>query len=121
MRARQQGITAIGFILVAAFIGVFAFAALKVVPAYLEQMKVTSILEDVKRDLDGTGPSIVQIRAALGKRLDVEMVYGIATKDFKIKKIGTGYSVQAQYENREPFFGNLYLVVVVDKRVEIKR
>ncbi len=121
MRSRQQGLTAIGLVLVAVFVGVFAFAVLKVMPAYLEQMKVVSILEDVKGDLDGSGSSIAQIRQAIAKRLDIEMVTGIKTQDFKIKKINAGYSVQAKYERREPYLGNLYLVVVFDEQVEIKR
>ncbi len=121
MRVRQQGMTAISFIIVAVFVGIFAFAVLKVMPLYLEQMKVVSILEDVKRDMDGKGPSIALIRSAIGKRLNIEMVTGIKTKDFTIKKIDRGYRVQAQYERREPYLGNLYLVVVFDKAVEINR
>lgn len=122
MRARQQGMTAIGMIIAFVFVGIIAFAALKVLPAYMEQMKVTSILEDVKRDLDGNQASIAQIRSAIGKRLDIEMVTGIKTQDFTIKKTGTGgYRVQAQYERREPYIANLYLVVVIDKQVEIIR
>jgi len=121
MRARQQGITAISFVVAAAFVGACAFAGLKVMPFYLEQMKVTSILGDVKRDLDNNGPTIVQIRSALAKRLDVEMVTGIKTQDFAIKKSSNGYTVKAQYENRAPYIGNLYLVVIFDEQVEINR
>ena len=121
MRARQQGITAISFIVAAAFVGAFAFAGLKVMPFYLEQMKVTSILGDVKRDMDGNAPTIVKIRDVIAKRLDIEMVTGIKTKDFAIKKSGSGYTVMAQYENRAPYIANLYLVVVFDEQVEITR
>jgi hypothetical protein len=49
------------------------------------------------------------------------MVTGIKTLDFAIKKSGMGYTVKAQYENRAPYIGNLYLVVVVDEQVEIIR
>ena len=121
MRARQQGITAISFVIAIVFVGAFAYAGLKVMPFYLEQMKVTSILGDVKRDLDNNGPTIVMIRTAIAKRLDIEMVTGIKTQDFAIKKSGTGYTVKAQYENRAPYIGNLYLVVVFDDQVEINR
>ena len=121
MRARQTGMTAIGFVLVVLFVGSFAFAGLKVIPFYLEQMKVSSILADVKRDLDGNKPTIAEIRSAIGKRLDIEMVTGIQTQDFSIKKSGMGYMVKASYENRAPYFGNLYLVVVFDEQVEISR
>lgn len=121
MRARQEGITAIGLILVILFVGSFAYAGLKVIPFYLEQMKVSSILADVKRDMDGNAPTIANIRNAIGKRLDIEMVYGIKTQDFAIKKSKNGYTVSAQYENRANYFGNLYLVVVFDETVEISR
>lgn len=121
MRVRQQGITAISFVVAVTFVGAFAFAGLKIMPFYLEQMKVTSILGDVKRDMDGNAPTIIQIRNALAKRLDIEMVTGIKTADFAIKKSGNGYLVKAQYENRAPYIGNLYLVVVFDKQVEISR
>ena len=121
MRARQQGMTAISFVIAAAFVGVFAYGILKVMPFYLEQMKVTSILEDVKQDLDGNNTSIAKIRSAIGKRLDIEMVNGINVQEFTIKKIGVGYLVQAKYERREAFLGNLYLVAVFDKQVEITR
>jgi len=121
MRAKQQGLTLISLIIVAGFVGVFAFAGLKVMPMYLEQMKVAKVLEDVKQDLDGKGSSIAQIRSALGKRLDIEMVTGIQTREFTVKKVDRGYRVQASYERRETFFGNLYFVTVFDKQVEITR
>ena len=121
MRVRQQGMTLISIIVVVAFVGAFAFAGLKVMPMYLEQMKVANILEDVKKDMDGKGPSVAQIRSAIAKRLDIEMVTGIQTQEFKIKKVSKGYSVQAQYERRELYFGNLYLVAVFDEQVEIKQ
>jgi len=121
MRVRQQGITAISFIVAAAFVGAFAFAGLKILPFYLEQLKVTNILGDVKNDMDGNAPTIAKIRSAIAKRLDIEMVTGINTQEFSIKKSGMGYTVKAQYENRAPYLGNLYLVVVFDKQVEITR
>ncbi|HJP39145.1 MAG: DUF4845 domain-containing protein [Gammaproteobacteria bacterium] len=121
MRSRQQGMTLISLLITAAFVGVIAFAVLKVIPAYLEQIKIISMLEDVKHDLDGSGASIAQIRRAIEKRLDVEMIHGIKPGDFMIKKNAAGYSVQVMYEIREPYIANLYLLVVVDKRVEIKR
>jgi len=121
MRARQQGMTMIGMVIVVAFIGIFVFALLRVTPFYLEQMKVTSILDDVKRNLDGNGPSMVQIRNALEKRLDIEMVTGINVRDIAIKKSGNGYLVQAKYERRAEFIGNLYLVTEFDEQVEIRR
>ena len=121
MRARQKGITLIGFILVVVFVGSIAYGGLKVLPFFLEQMKVISILEDVKREMDGTGATIASIRTAIGKRLDIEMVNGITTQEFIVKKSKNGYMVRANYENRAQYIGSLYLVVVTDRQVEITR
>lgn len=111
----------IGMVFVVAFIGVYVFAILKITPFYLEQIKVSSILEDVKRDLDGSKSSMAQIRNALSKRLDIEMVTGIDVREIEIKKSENGYRVQAKYERRAEFLGNLYLVTEIDEQVEISR
>jgi hypothetical protein len=113
--------TLIGMVVVAAFLGVFALAILKLTPFYLEQMKIISILQDVKRNLDSNGPTMVQIRNALEKRLDIEMVTGIHVKEIAIKKSGNGYLVQAKYERRAAYLGNIYLVAMFDEQVEIHR
>ena len=65
MYHRQQGITAIGFIILAAFIGLFILAGVKLAPVYLEGMDVKSALTKAKTELDGNRPSIVDIRDAI--------------------------------------------------------
>ena len=121
MRSRQQGITAIGFILLAAVFLVVGFAGLKLTPLYLEHMKVVAVLKDVKKDLDGKNPSIQEIRSAIGKRLTVEMIRTMKSQDFKIRKTEEGFEVRAQYERRTPYLGNLYLLGVFNDAVEIRR
>ena len=86
-------VTAIGFIIIAAFVGLFVFAFFRLTPIYLEQMKVASILNDVKVNLDNQNATIIQIKSAIEKRLDVEMVYGRTRKDFKIVRTGNWLQV----------------------------
>lgn len=133
MHGRQQGVTAIGFIIIAGIIAIFGFAALKLVPIYLQQMKVASVLRDVKSNLDGQNPSIAEIRSAIGKRFNIEMLNRkvftgnsdiareIGPKDVKIRKTEDGFMVQIAYEDREPYLANLHLVAVVDNSIEISR
>ncbi|TDJ48582.1 MAG: DUF4845 domain-containing protein [Gammaproteobacteria bacterium] len=121
MRHGQRGVTFISFIVIAAFVASYAFAVLKITPFYLEQMKVSRILTDVETNLSGSSTTLAKIRSAINKRLDIEMVRGMNALDFKIKKSKNGYTVNAQYERRAAYFGNLSLVVSFDKSVEIKR
>ena len=82
-------------------------------------MKVTGILNDVKTELDGTKPTMAQIKSALSKRIDIEMISGKDVRDFKVTKSGSGYSVQAKYDSKSRYVANIYLLVEYDKTVEI--
>jgi hypothetical protein len=121
MREKQRGITAIGFIVMAAIVGVIGFAGLKLTPIYLNQMKVASVLKDVKLNLDGQDTTVRLIRAAIDKRLNIEMIDEPALQDFEISKAEGGYKVRVNFESRANYLGNLYLVVVFSDSVEIRR
>ena len=121
MRDRQRGITAIGFLIIAIMVASIGFAALRLTPIFLENMKIVSVLEDVKKDLDGTNPSIQQIKSAIGKRLNIEMVRTIKKQDFKVKKSEVGYSVRVQYDSEAPYIANVWLLVRFNDAVEIRR
>lgn len=121
MRDRQRGITAIGFLIIAALVVAVGFAALKLAPIYLEHMKIVSVLEDVKEELDGQNASIALIRSAIGKRLNVEMINVLKKEQFTIKKSEMGYSVRAQYADETPYIANVYLLVRFNDAVEIRR
>jgi hypothetical protein len=123
MRGKQQGITVIGLIALLALLGVVGFAGLKLVPIYLEQMKIAGILNDVKFELDGQKPSIQVINSEINKRLNIEMIRDMVSraKNFKISKSENGYMLQAKYERRTPYLANIYLVVTFDRSVEIIR
>ena len=123
MRNRQQGMTAIGMLALAAILGLVGFAALRLTPIYLEHMKVLQILSDVKVELDGQQPSLARLRASIENRLNIESVYGLKVKDFKITKtsVGGGYIVQAKYDRRTNYVANIYLLAEFDDTVEILR
>ena len=121
MRSRQRGITAIGFLIIAALVVAVGLAALKLTPIYLEHLKIVSLLEDVKGELDGQNATVGLIRSAIGKRVNVEMINVIKRQDFVIKKSELGYSVRAQYNNETAYFGNVYLTVKFNDAVEIRR
>lgn len=121
MRNRQRGITTIGFVIIAILVVAIGFAALKMTPVYLEHMKIVSVLEDVKKNLDGTNPSIQLIKAGIGKRLNIEMVSTVQKQDFKIKKTEVGYSVRVQYDRETPYIANVFLLARFNNAVEIRR
>jgi hypothetical protein len=113
--------TLIGMVFVALIAGVFVLAAIRLTPVYLEYMKINSSLDAMKTDLDGSNAGPSQIRTSLERRFDIEGVRSLKARDMKIERTANGYSVQADYEGRTPFIGNVYFLVDFDKSVEVVR
>jgi len=121
MHAKQKGLTLISFLVLAAMVGLIGFAGLKLVPIYLENMKIRKILADVKSEYDGQPVTAVEVRRAIDKKLDIEMVYSLRARDFDIESTGTGLTVAARYERPESFIANISLLVTFNDEVEIRK
>jgi len=119
-RHSQAGITALGFLILALLVGVVAFAVMKVVPFYINDMRMTTILEDVQRDLSGNSPTPQSIRYELARRFSVEDVK-IAEDAMKITQSKNGYTLRVTYDSKASYISNVYLLVAYDKQVEITR
>ena len=121
IRRRQDGMTTLGFVILVAFVGLFAFAAIRLTPVYLNYMKVVSIVEGVRDEFDGTGASRADIRRSIGRRFDIESVSEITAKEVKLTTVEAGFEVAAVYSHKSPFIANVSFVVDFDKRVLVRR
>ena len=121
MYRRQSGITALGFLIVAIFLGVILLAVIKLAPVYLEYAKVESSLNKVATEFQGERPTVEEIRRSIQRRFDIEDVRSITARDISINRDPGGYQVRAAYEGRVSYIANLYLVAAFDKTVEIRR
>jgi Domain of unknown function (DUF4845) len=120
LRRRQTGITAIGFLLLATLFGVVGLAGIKLTPMYIKNMKLSTALQDIERELGGTGSTPAAIRSELLKRFSIEDI-DLPADNIKVAQSKNGYTVQIQYENRAPYAAGVWLVLVFDKQVEIRR
>jgi hypothetical protein len=119
---RQTGITVIGFLLLAVVFGVLAFAVLKIVPLYMERMRVQTVLQDVKAELDAdSAANTVQgIRSAIGRHFYIENL-DVPREEILIAREGEGYTVRVVREARAPFIADLSFVVDIDEQIELGR
>lgn len=119
-RHSQAGMTALGFLILAALVGVVGLAAMKVTPMYISNMRTTTILNDVKAELSGQAATPTSIRNELFRRFSVEDI-NLSNDEVKIAQSKNGYSVRVQYENRASYVADIYLLIAYDKQVEITR
>ncbi len=120
-QSRQGGVTAVGFLLLALFVGLFAFATIRLTPVYLNYMKVAGVIDGVFKEFDSQGPSRSAIVTSIRRRFDVESVGIISSRDIKVINDGGGFKVEAVYDHTTPFIGNVSFTVHFDKRVMIRR
>lgn len=121
MRRQQLGITAIGFIIIAAMVGVIGYAGVRMIPIYMTQMKIRQVLSDLQTEYEGQNASPAVLLSAVSRRLDIEMIDFPSREDFRINKVDGGYEVSVAYEDRAPFIANLSIVAEFDNAVEIRR
>ena len=51
--SRETGMTTLGFLILVVFLGLFAFAAIRLTPVYLNYLKVVGVLDGVQQEFDG--------------------------------------------------------------------
>lgn len=126
MRARQKGITFIGWIVLLIPVAIVGYAGLRVVPLYLNYMKVARALEQLRDESKGDGPSVggeqvnVQsLRKSLERRFDIDSVDYPRPDQIGFVRDGKQWFAEARYEDVAPLFSNLSMLVRFEKRVQL--
>jgi hypothetical protein len=119
MKHRQRGATFLGIVTILLILGTAAYAGIRLVPIYLEYMKVARSIEQVRDEHAAIDTNPQLIRNSLERRWDVEDINSIGWKDVEIRKTAEGYDIHAQYEVEQQFIYNVYLLVKFDKAVTV--
>ncbi len=111
----------LGYIILVAFIGTFAFGAIRLTPVYLNYMKVVGVVEGVYEEFDRQNPTRAAIRSSISRRFDVESVSIITHRDVTVTAVDGGFEVSAVYDHTAPFIGNISFTVHFDKTLTVRR
>jgi hypothetical protein len=115
---RQNGMTAIGWLIVLALIGFFVLLTLRMLPSYLEYYKVVSTLESLENETGLATPA--DIKRLIERRFDISYVETIQPKDVAIKAVGPNFKVIADYESRKHIFANVDVAMSFYKEVLVR-
>lgn len=120
MGSKIRGITLIGFLIVLAVVGFFAYAAMRLVPVYTEYFGVVKAMEQVRSE-GGAQRSIQELRNSLSLKFDMQYVdtANVPPSAISISRQGGGVALRIAYERRVPFIHNIDLLVSFDKSVDL--
>lgn len=120
-RARQSGVSLIGFIIILAVVGFFAFLFMKIFPAYSEYYNVVGAMESVRKEPGSARWTPAEILGSLEKRMYINYVDDtrVNRRTFVLKRAGNGYTLTVKYERREPLLYNLDYVAKFERTVQL--
>lgn len=117
---KQRGLTLVGFGMVLVLIVFFSYAAMRIVPLYLEYHALINAMDTLQADPRGAKMTPRQIKNKLINSLWVNYATdNIQRKHMKITR-KNGLQVRVAYEVRRDFVGNIDLILSFDRSVTLR-
>lgn len=121
MHKRQAGITFIGWLVLLVPVAIVAYMAIRLIPIYLNNVKVTKAVEqaaDESRAEPTVSPGAV--RSSISRRFDIEGITHPEIEQIRVARDGGEWVIEVAYDDMVPLFGHINLLVTFDRRVVIQ-
>lgn len=109
IRNRQNGMTFIGIVMLLVVIAVIALTAVKIIPIYIENFAVKSVLTSIENDHRIDPKSKAAIWESIRKRLYINEVRLIKKEHVTMSRKNGKTTVTIEYESRRPYLGPLFI------------
>ena len=87
LKSRQTGATMWSMFMISLMVVFFALLLFKLIPPYLQDLKVKSVLDSIEQQADN-GMSNPEIMVALSKRFDIDDIEHVELSDITIERRG---------------------------------
>ena len=112
MRAKQQGVTVVGMIFIAAAIVFAVIIGLKMIPAYVEYATIQNHLRELASAPDTQTGSPRDIMSAFNRRAQIDDITSVSGNDLDITKEGGNVVLSVSYDKRVHLIGNVDACIV---------
>jgi Domain of unknown function (DUF4845) len=120
IRQHQRGMTFIGLVCILVLVGIVGYAGVRLLPVYLNYMKLVRTLESAGSEFKGESGSLDGVRKSLDRHWAIEDITGIDQKEIEITKDDSGLTLHAVYDDSVPYVANVFLTVHFDKTVKVQ-
>lgn len=110
MRRSESGMTLLGFVVVLAVVGFFAFVAMRLFPMYQEYYSVRSAMKGLAAEPGIGSQDPARIQDLFFRRLYINYSENVKKEHVKLRRTDNGWEMNVQYEVRRPLVGNLDVV-----------
>ena len=120
MRRPQQGMTFIGLLCILVLVGTIGYAGVRLVPVYLNYMKLARTMESAAAEFKGETGSLDGVRKSLDRHWAIEDITAVDQKDIEITRDDNGLQLHVAYDDAVPYIANVSLSVHFDKTVKVQ-
>ncbi|MCD9031085.1 DUF4845 domain-containing protein [Luteimonas sp. Y-2-2-4F] len=110
MKQTQKGMTLLGFLIVLAVVGFFAYIAMRLFPMYSEYYSVRAAMKGLSEEAGIANQDPARIQDLFFRRLYISYSENVKKEHVKLKRVGNAWQMDVQYEVRRPLVGNLDVV-----------
>jgi Tfp pilus assembly protein PilE len=110
MKRKQKGLTLLGFVIVLAVVGFFAYVAMKLFPMYSEYYSVRAAMKGLSNEAGIANQDPARIQDLFFRRLYINYSENVKKEHVKLKRVDNGWQMDVQYEVRKPLVANLDVV-----------
>jgi hypothetical protein len=123
LKNRQRGVTLLGFAILLIVVGFFAFAAMKLFPAYSEYYGVVKSMKSLQTEPGIENASIDVIRGKLSVQFDLQYVGEdtIPPSGYKLNTQNGARSLTLTWDKDIPFLYNVDFLVHFSNTVDLAR
>lgn len=121
MHRKARGITLIGFAILLCVAGFFAYAAMRLIPAYTEYFGVVKAMDQESKEPGVAQKSLDQLRRDLQFKFSTQYVdeQNVPISAISSVRDKGGVVLRVAYERRIPFMYNVDLLVSFDHSVKL--
>jgi len=116
---QQRGMTGIGWLLSISILVMVLMIAIKLIPAYIDQFNVSSVLSSLKSEPGIGNMTGGEVTATILKRLDINMVKDVTPEDIYISQEGNSRIIEIEYQVQRNVLGNVDVLIRFNNRIEV--
>ena len=96
MRNRQQGITAIGWLVLLTPFAIVLYGGIRLAPLYLNYMKVARALDQAVSNAKSGAADAQALRTAIDRHFEIDMVEYPTIKDIQVRREGAAWVIERE-------------------------
>lgn len=118
---RQCGMGLLGLLVLLAVLSFVVLIGSRLLPVYMENFEVSSILKSLETELTGRDASRSDIRDTMNRHFQVNNIHSVMRDNVVIASVSDGTQVVIEYEVRVPLVANLDAVAHFREEALIRR